>query len=542
MIVINQLEGTMTHTGLRILFSILLILLMLGSFSPALAEEGKTLTIALGAEPTDLNPIFNTGHNDFFDVIKTYSGLVKSDESLQMIGDLAKTWEQPDQNTFIFHLRDGVKWQDGKDFTSDDVKFTYELMRSGKWVSVFPGSADYDVITNIETPDKDTVKFTLNNAPVSFIERFSLPVLPKHLLEGEDLTKTEYWQKPVGTGPYVFDHWNKGEELVFKVNKDYFGGAPKIQTLKFVFVPEESARINLLKTGEVQAIKMSQKSTAQLQGQAGINVISSPSANWYAINMPYVLPQFKDKAVHQAVALAINKKNILDTIFAGQGEVAYGPYRSEDWVYNKDIEFAQDTEKAKKVLADAGWKAGSDGVMEKDGVKLEFDLLYVASNPERKDIAIAVASDLDKIGIKANPTAKANWDELNQKVFHNNALVLADGSPFDPDDMNYQIYSSKFMDDGWWNPSSYSNPEVDKLLEQGRTTSDKNQRKEIYGKFQKIIADDQPTPQIVFSNYVYALSDKISGAAPRNGPHGGGNEGSINGEIWWNAEDWDLKE
>lgn len=520
--------------------AIILLLLLSGTATLAVADGGKTIAIALGTEPTDLNPIINTGHADFFDIIKVFSGLVKSDDNLQMTADLAKSWEQPDQNTFIFHLRDGVKWQDGTPFTADDVKFTYDLLRSGKWLTVFPASSEYNVITNVETPDKNTVKFTVKDAPVSFIERFSLPILPQHLLEGQDLTKTDYWQKPVGTGPYVFDHWNKGEELVFKANKDYYDGSPKIETLKFVMVPDENARINLLKTGEVQAIKMGPKSIPSLKDQAGIKVISSPSANWYSINMPYILPQFKDKAVHQAVALAIDKKAILDSIFAGQGEVAYGPFRSQDWVYNKDIEFAQDTEKAKQILADAGWKAGSDGTLEKDGVKLEFDLIYVASNPERKDIAIAVASDLAKIGIKANPTAKANWDELNQQVFHNNAVVTAEGSPFDPDDQSYQIYGTKYMNDGWWNPASYSNPELDKLFEQGRMTSDKSQRKEIYGKIQKIIADDQPMPAIVFGNYVYAVSDKLSGIVPRNGPHGGGNTGSINGDLWWNVEDWDL--
>ncbi len=305
-------------------------------------------------------------------------------------------------------------------------------------------------------------------------------------------------------------------------------------------VPDESARINLLKTGEVQAIKIGQKIASTLGNEAGINVISSPSANWYAINLPYKLPQFKDKAVHQAIALAINKQGILDSIFAGQGEVAYGPYRSEDFVYNPDIAFAQDIETAKSILADAGWKAGADGILEKDGNKLEFDLLYIASNPERKDIAIAVSSDLEKIGIYANPVSKANWDELTPQVFHDNAVVLAFGSPFDPDDNNYQLWSSNHLNDGWWNPAGYSNPEVDKLLDQGRTTWDTNERKKIYQQIQKILADDQPVAFINFSNYLYALSNKVTGVIPRNGPHGQGNEGGINGDIWWNVENWDL--
>jgi peptide/nickel transport system substrate-binding protein len=526
---------------IRILAGILLIFLVLGICDQVIADSGKTVVIALGTEPANLKPNVGTAHADVFDVVKSYSGLVKSDNNLELIGDLAKSWENPDPKTYVFHLREGVKWHDGKDFTSDDVKFTYDLMRSGEWISLFAASSDYKVITNIETPDKNTIKFTMSDAIVPFCEYFALPILPKHLLEGEDLSKTEYWEKPVGTGPYVFDHWNKGEELVFKANKDYFGTQPKIETLKFVMIPEESGRINLLKTGEVDAIKIGPKSTVLLKNEPGIKVISSPSANWYAITLSYRAHQFKDKAVHQAIALAINKKNILDTIFAGQGEMAYGPYRSESWVYNKDIEFSQDIEKAKKILADAGWKPGSDGIMEKDGVKLEFDLLYVASEFERKDIAIALVSDLEEIGIRATPVGLATWGAMDDNAYENNAVVSAWGSPFDPDDNNYRIYHSQFTEGkGYSNRAFYKNPEVDSLLDQGRTTWDKNQRKQIYQQFQKILVDDQPTPQIVFSNYVYALSDKIVGTVPRNGPHGYGNSGTITGDLWWNVEDWDI--
>lgn len=221
--------------------------------------------------------------------------------------------------------------------------------------------------------------------------------------------------------------------------------------------------------------------------------------------------------------------------------MAYGPFNSDSWVYDKEVEYGQDIEKAKQILANAGWKAGSDGILEKDGVKLEFDLLYVASNPERKDIAIAVASDLDKIGIKATPVAKANWDEMTYQMFRTNAVVMAQGSPFDPDDSNYKLYHSRYVNsDRWDNPMQYANPEVDKLLDQGRITWDKNERKKIYQQLQKVLAEDQPAAPIVFGNYIYAVDDKITGTVPRNGPHGGGNTGSINGELWWNVEDWDL--
>jgi peptide/nickel transport system substrate-binding protein len=169
-----------------------------------------------------------------------------------------------------------------------------------------------------------------------------------------------------------------------------------------------------------------------------------------------------------------------------------------------------------------------------------FDLIYLTSSLERKDVAIAVSTDLAKIGIKANLVGKSG-DEVTMADWHN-VIVRAGGNPLDPDVYNYKEFDSKFIGQGYWNLASYSNPEVDKLLEEGRTTFDKDERKKIYQQFQSIIADDQPTVFIAFSNNVYAINDKITGIKPRNGPHGGsGNTGSIIGNIWWNAEEWTIQ-
>ena len=184
---------------------------------PLAAAQEKILNIALGSEPDDLNPIAGSGHADFYDIIKVFSGLLKSDDKLQMAPDLAESWEMsPDGKTYTFHLKKQLKWQDGKDFTADDVKFTYELMKSGEWVSIFPASSEFKVIDDISVIDPNTIKFTLNEGVVTFGERFTLPIFPRHILDGQDLTKTDFWQNPIGTGPYKFVSWKKGDELMLK--------------------------------------------------------------------------------------------------------------------------------------------------------------------------------------------------------------------------------------------------------------------------------------------------------------------------------------
>jgi peptide/nickel transport system substrate-binding protein len=414
-------------------------------------------------------------------------------------------------------------------------------MKSGEWVSIFPASSEFKVIDDISVIDPNTIKFTLNEGVVTFGERFTLPIFPRHILDGQDLTKTDFWQNPIGTGPYKFVSWKKGDELMLEANPNFYGQAPKIGALKYIIVPDESARISLLKSGEVDAIKIDPRSMKTLDGAKGIKVYSEPSANWYALNLPSTIWPFETKEVRQAIAIAINKQQILDTIFNSQGEIAYGPFRKQDWVYNPDIAFNYDPERAKSLLADAGFKdLNGDGILEKDGKNLEFQLIYPSSNSERKDIAIAIKTDLAKIGIKVELVGKS-WDEISFEVFRSNLIVMAWGSPFDPDDQNYQLWSSKFIGNGWWNSASYSNPEVDKLLEEGRTTFDKEKRKRIYQDLQTILADDQPVAFIAFCNYVYALNDGITGIVPRNAPHGQGNNGGITGELWWNVEDWNKE-
>lgn len=499
------------------------------------ADAAKTMNIALAEEPDNLNPVSDA---NAYDIMKIYSGLVKSDEGLKMAPDLAESWEvSPDGKSYTFHLLSGIKWQDGEDFTADDVLFTYDVVRDDKWLSVFPVSSEYKNIEDITILDPSTVKFTLKESIVPYLERFALPILPKHLLEGQDLTTTEFWQKPVGTGPFMFQSWKHAEELVLAANENYFGPAPKVNTLRYIIVPDASARVSLLKTGEVDAIQIDPQTMKVLENEPGIVVHSVPSAQWYSMNMPNKEWPFNIKEVRQAMGYAINKQQIVDTVFMGQGVPSYGPINPKSWAYNPDIAFSYDQEKAAQLLEQAGFKKGSDGILEKDGKKLEFEIRYLSNDPVRKDIAIAVASDLGNLGIKASPAGRSR-DEMKVEDWHN-VVIRAGGNPMDPDDYNYKEFTSQFIGQGSLNLASYSNPEAEKLLETGRTTSNQDQRKQIYGELQKVLVDDMPTAFIAFGNTIYATSDKVTGIKPRAAPH---EHGGLTGELWWNVEEWGKTE
>ncbi|NTV27751.1 MAG: hypothetical protein HGA93_03610 [Methanothrix sp.] len=521
----------------RVLASLAIALSILALVAaPALgAGNEKALNIALAEEPDNLNPISDA---NAYDTMKIYSGLVKSDENLQMAPDLAESWEaSADGKSYVFHLKKGVKWQDGTDFTAEDVLFTYETVKDDKWVSVFPVSSEYKNIEDISIVDPSTVKFTLKEGIVPFLERFALPILPKHLLDGQDLAKTDFWQKPIGTGPFQFEDWKHAEELVFVANANYFGEAPKVGTLRYVIVPDANARVNLLKTGEVDAIEVDPQTMKTLQNEKTAKVYSVPSAQWYSMNMPNQEWPFNIKGVRQAIGYAINKQQIVDTVFLGQGVAAYGPINPKSWAYNPDVAFSYDPKKAKQLLADAGFKMGSDGIMEKNGKKLEFDIRYLSNDPVRKDIAIAVSTDLEALGIKASPAGKSR-DEMKVEDWHK-VVIRAGGNPMDPDDYNYKEFNSKFIGQGTLNLASYTNPEAERLMEEGRTTFDKEKRKQIYGELQSILVEDMPTAFIAFGNTIYAVGNKVTGVKPRPAPH---EHGGLTGELWWNVEEWDKSE
>ncbi|MGQ9532759.1 MAG: ABC transporter substrate-binding protein, partial [Desulfotomaculales bacterium] len=482
-------------------------------------------------EDDTLNPILGYAK---YGGSKFFNGLVRFDENLNVVPDLAESWEiSPDGKTYTFRLRKGVKWHDGREFTAADVKFTYEKIMDPDVAS--PLKPHFEFVESIEVADDHTLTIRLSEPYAPFLERLVVGIVPRHLLEGKDVRTAEFNQHPVGTGPFKFVEWKKGERLVMEANADYFRGKPKIDRVIVSFIPDENTRLLQLNKGEVDVAFLPPKLAARAQSQ-NHRVYTVPTGEWCAIGLPYENPLFRDKNLRQALACAIDKQAIVDKLLEGKGEPASSPFRSNHWAYNPEARrYGLDPEKAKALLAASGWKdTDGDGILDKNGKPLRFTLMYAANDVLRKDICTAVRTDLKKIGIDVE-LAGLSWEQIKPRMY-TDATLFFWATVYDPDDQ-YPIWHSRFIGQGWWNPTCYRNGRVDGLLQRGRATMDKEERRKIYGELQQILAEEQPMVFIAHVDHTYACSTRVRGIKIQPEGH----SGYMTEGLWWNVEEWDLE-
>ena len=478
--------------------------------------NGDMLIEASIGDASNLNPLLATdsSSSDINGLI--FNGLVKYDKDLKLTGDLASSWEILDNGlVIVFHLRKGVKWHDGKEFTSQDVKFTYEKLIDPKVKTAF--SSDFEKVKEIEIPDTWTVKVFYKEIFAPALASWGMSIIPKHLLEKGDFNKNVFNAHPIGTGPYVFEEWVQMEKIVLRANPDYFEGKPRIARYVYRIIPDLGVQFSELEKGTVDFMGLSveqyKKDKNVLASKYKINVYRYPAINSYTyLGYNLLSPFFKDKRVRKAIAFAINKKEIVDAVLQGFGSPVTGPYPPTFWAYNKGVEdYNFDINKAKRLLAEAGWRdSDSDGIIDKNGVPFRFTVITNQGNKEREMCATIIQDKLSKIGIKADIRI-LEWSTflhqyVDKKKF--DAVLLGWSVTLDPD--QYSIWHSSQIERGY-NFISYKNDEVDKLLDEGRKTFDQDARKKIYNRFHKIIADDQPYCFLYVRDSLPAINSRFKG-------------------------------
>ncbi|MFF3444884.1 ABC transporter substrate-binding protein [Streptosporangium sp. NPDC002721] len=486
---------------------------------PATAPD-DTFVIGLSSEFDNLSPVLGfspDGGSLIFD------GLMSRAPDLTLRPALAA--DEPvvaeDGKSVTFTLREGLKFHDGKPLTSQDVEYTYEALLDPANNSTI--RSDYSAIEDVAAPDARTVVFRLKHPYAPLVQRTTLGIVPKGTLE-----KT----RPVGSGPYRFVSWTPGDKIVLEADKEYWGGAPAIPRLVLAFAPDDNVRATRIRAGDFDATVLPPKAATGLRGQAGLTVYDVPSADYRAVMFPMTQPVTGDRAVRRAFSLALDRQAMADTILAGAGTPAYGPISPDTGWHNPEVTGgAADPVAAGKLLDEAGWIPGEDGIREKDGKKAQFTLMYPAGDSLRKELALAAASDAKRIGLLVEP-AGLDWDAIEARLGED-AAVMGFGSPYDPDYVNYELFHSDFKGQGFLNPGRYDNPEVDRLLEQGRAAGDKAERERAYTGFQKIVRDDEVFSYLVFLKHVYVVRGRYEGIVPGVDAHEHATGGLFAGIHTW---------
>ena len=437
-----------------------LMCLSLAACGNETAETKDSVVIAIGSEPETLDPTQGWGHGNAPIVQST---LVRYKSDLTFENDLATGYElSPDGLTWTFTIRDDVKFTDGEKLTAADVAFTLETAKAAQ------GAVDLTYMESAVAQDDTTVIITLSKPTSIFLNTLaSVGIVPEHAY-GDD-----YGMNPIGSGPYKFVEWKAQEQIIFTANEDYYGGVPAIKDVTVVFMSEDAA-LAAVQAGQVDvAYSTATLGTTEVEGYH-VEAITSVD------NRGFTLPVLPNEGktteggapigndvtcnleIRQAIAYAIDRQQIADSVLNGFGRPAYSENDGMPW-NNPEVVIETDVEYAKKLLADAGWKdTDGDGIVEKDGLKAEFDCIYPTGDSVRQAVGMAAAEQVLEVGIKINVVGLGGWDEIMQDMF-SKAVLMGWGSAI-PNETYYLYRSESALLDDFYNPEGYMSDVTDGYL------------------------------------------------------------------------------
>jgi len=495
---------------MKILIKSFLIASIIVSFAFALDHDPNgRLILSLGGEVSVMNPILSTDTTSSAIEGVIYTGLVKLDKHLNFVPDLAKSWKVSKNGlVWTFKLRKDVKWHDGKSFTANDVKFTFDTLMNPKVNSVRRG--DYFIDgkpIKFKAIDKYTIQAILPKPFSPFLVSAGMGILPKHLLAGKELDMAYFNNHPIGTGPFKFVEYKTGDHVLVSRNPEYYGGVPLLKEILFKIIPDENTALIALKTGEIDSTGIPAKDFHPIKS---VNLFKYDALLYTYLGFNLRSPKFTDVRVRQALSYAVNRKQLIGLVFRGYASPAYSPSAPVSWAYSGDVsKYEYDPEKAKQLLKEAGVR------------DLEFTLFVNQGNKEREKGAAIIQQQFKKIGVKMNIRV-LEWSSLLKVINARkdpkdyDAVLIGWSTGVDPD--SYSIWHSSQYPGGL-NFIAYNNPKVDKLLDRGRREQTKTGRKKIYAQMYKEITGDAPYIFLWYPNVLTGVRDRVGGLS-EPGPAG----------------------
>jgi peptide/nickel transport system substrate-binding protein len=472
-------------------------------------KPGGTWSMAIISNPTAY-PITAPGALTDILVNKViYNNLMRYDlkdqKTIVPSPDIAESFEaNADATEYTFKLRSGVKWHDGQPFTADDVVFTMKAVLDPN-VNASSRST-ISAVQSIEKTDDLTVVFKMKFPYVPFPVKigYNMAIVPKHLLDGQDLNQpTEFIKHPLGPGPFKFKSYTPASFLATERYDDYFRGPALLDGVVFKIVPDVNTQVAQLRSGDLDFTVIEPEQVDPLKSSSNIKVVNALQVNYFFFAVNHKVDLFQDKQVRQAIAYAIDKKAIIHNVLGDTATVATGPINPllGDFYYPDVQTYDLDLDKAQQLISAAGWTKGSDGILQKDGKKFSFVLETDKGNPSREQIVTFGQQALQKLGMDV----QIQFYERNvhlQRYRDEQYQMLMEWWITPPDPDVWDHYYSTSNNNSW----AYSNPDVDKLLDQGRQQTDHAQRVTTYQQLQTLLAEDVPIMYLYYPQEIQALS------------------------------------
>jgi peptide/nickel transport system substrate-binding protein len=478
----------------------LILLLALSLILPACvgqtSADPNLVTVALDQPPNNLDVRIGTDAASERLAQLIYSSLVKKNEQSEIEPDLALSWDIPAPTTYIFHLREGVKFHDGRHLTAKDVVFTFRSLLDGTLQS--PKSGTYTLLESVEAPDDRTVVFKLKEAFAPFLwnlARGAIGIVP----EG---SPPDFGRHPIGSGPFEFVNYSQDEEIVLRRSDLYYGDKPSVSTVRFKIIPEAIVTALELQKGSVDiAVNILLPDMVEvLKRKSDLKIMQANGTNYQYMAFNLQDPVFRDLRVRQAIAYGIDRENIGTYLWRGQARPATGIIPPNNWAYRPDVTtYPYNPQRARDLLEEAGHK--------------DLAFTYRTSQDESGRLFAAVLQQqLREIGvtmqIRSNEFATFYSDIVNGNFQAYSFRWI--GGNNDPDIFNF-VFHSKMTPPAGANRGRYSNARVDELIEIGRRELDLEKRKEAYQEIQRIVADDLPYISLFYLDNVAVYNKRIQG-------------------------------
>ncbi len=478
--------------------TLVLILLIAGC---ARKPDPNTLVMIIESSPTNLDPRVGVdAQSERIDEL-LFDSLVRRDEHFNLKPWLAESWEIPDPQTYIFHLHHGVRFHNGQALTARDVKWTFDSLISGKLRSA--KTSTYAPIEHVDAPDEFTVVFHLKEpfAPLLWnLSDGAIGIVPYG--SGEDFNRY-----PVGSGPFRFVSAQQDKEVVIERNPEYWATPAKIERVQFKVIPDATTRALELRkrSADVVINALTADTVVTLERDRDLSIMESPGTIYAYLAMNLRDPILKDVRVRRAIAYAINVQPIIHYLLRDQAQPAYSVLPPQHWAYDGNVEkYPHDPARARQILDDAGYRPANG---------IRFHITMKTSTEESTRLLAAVLQQqLREVGIALDIRSfefATFFSDITKGAYQFHSLRWIGGN-LDPDIFEHIFGSSSFAPKRA-NRTFYSNPRVDKLIQEGRSTIDQQKRKAIYDEIQQILAEDLPYINLWYLDNVLVHTNRVRG-------------------------------